>query len=264
MSRPEQIHLVLGGSAGGCLRAAVSTFGLTGRVHVFSDDLSHGPLDDKQARTEYFKALFQNFGQLPDDPVPSMADFDGFSDRMAQDITPDICIWAGDNASEQTFLKMACHSLRFFKGAVMRVGASGLKSPPYIGPQTPALLARLFDRREALDMATRASLSADYLHLRDSGATLRKWEAGRIVDVSEGHYDSLLLGCCTADWICAARVVGTAMGRGDEHNLLSDVFLAGRLQYLIGKELIEASGPPLSLRGFKVRLKRPSLTLEQY
>ena len=50
MSQPAYMHLVLGGSAGGCVRAAVVTYGLTGRVHVFDDDLSHGPLNDKQAR----------------------------------------------------------------------------------------------------------------------------------------------------------------------------------------------------------------------
>jgi hypothetical protein len=255
MSQPTYLHLVLGGSAGGCLRAAVATYGLTGRVHVFDDDLSHGPLNDKQARAAYFEALFQNYGQLPEDPVPSLADFDSLSAHLAQDITPEVCIWAGENASERTFLEMACHSLRFFKGAVMRVGATGLKSPPYIGPQTPALLARLFDRREAVDMATRAALSSTYLHLRDSGATLRKWEAGKIIDVSEDYYDSLLLACCATDWVCAARVVGTAMGRGDEHNLLGDVFLSGRLQYLIAKGLIEASGPQASLRDYSVRRK---------
>jgi len=45
------------------------------------------------------------------------------------------------------------------------------------------------------------------------------------------------------------------MGRGDEHNLLNDVFLSGRLQYLIAKGLIEASGPQASLRDYSVRRK---------
>ena len=254
MSQHAYRHLVLGGSAGGCLRAAVANCGLMGRVHVFDDDLSHGPLNDKQARAAYFEALFQNYGQLPDDPVPSLADFDSLSAHLSQDITPEVCIWAGDNASERTFLEMACHSLRLFKGAVMRVGATGLKSPPYIGPQTPALLARLFDRREEVDIATRAALSSTYLHQRDSGATLRKWDAGKIIGVSDDYYDSLLLACCPPEWIYAARVVGTAMGRGDEHNLLSDVFLSGRLQHLIAKGLIEASGPQTNLRDYSVRL----------
>jgi len=254
MSQPAYLHLVLGESAGGCLRAAVATYGLTGRVHVFDDDLSHGPLNDKQARAAYFGALFQNYGQLPEDPFPQLADFDRFSTHLTQDLTPEVCIWAGENASERTFLEMACHGLRLFKGSVTRVGTTGLKSLPYIGPQTPALLASLFDQREAVDPITRAALSSDFLRLRDSGATLRKWEAGKIVDVSEDYYDGLLLACCATNWFCAARVVGTAMGRGDEHNLLSDVFLSGRLQRLIATGLIEASGPQTSLRDYSVRL----------
>ena len=253
MSQPAYLHLVLGGSAGGCLRAAVATYGLTGRVHVFDDDLSHGPLNDKQARAAYFGALFQNYGQLPEDPFPQLADFDRFSTHLTQDLTPEVCIWAGENASERTFLEMACHGLRLFKGSVIRVGTTGLKSLPYIGPQTPALLASLFDQREAVDPITRAALSSDFLRLRDSGATLRKWEAGKIVDVSEDYYDGLLLACCQKDWVSASRVVGTAMGRCDQHNLLGDVFLSGRLQHLIAENAIEASGPQTSLRDYDVR-----------
>ena len=255
MSQPVYIHLVLGGSAGGCVRAAVVTYSLTGRVHVFDDDLSHGPLNDKQARLAYFRALYQNYGQLPEDPVPSLADLDSLSVHLAQDPTPEICIWAGENASERTFLEMACHSLRHFKGPVTRVGKTGLKSLPYIGPQTPTLLASLFNKREAVDSMTRAALSSDFLRLRDSGATLRKWEADEIVDVPADYYESLLLTCCSKDWLSAARVVGTAMGRCDENNLLGDVFLSGRLQHLIAEGLIEASGPQESLRDYDVRLR---------
>jgi len=253
MSQLAYLHLVLGGSAGGCLRAAVAKYGLPGGVHVFDDDLSHGPLNNKQARAAYFEALFQNYGQLPEDPVPSLADFDSLSADLAQGITPEVCIWAGENASERTFLEMACHSLHDFRGPVTRVGKSGLKSLPYIGAQNPALLASLFDHRETVDSMTRAALSSDFLHLRDSGATLRKWEAGKIVDVPADYYDSLLLACCSKGWVSAARVVGTAMGRGDEHNLLGDVFLSGRLQHLIAEGLIEASGPQASLRVYDVR-----------
>ncbi len=253
MSQPAYLQLVLGGSAGGCLRAAVANCGLMGRVHVFDDDLSHGPLNDKQARAAYFRKLFQNYGQLPDNPFPSLVDFDRISAHLTQDLTPEVCIWAGENASERTFLEMACHGLRLFKGSVTRVGTTGLKSLPYIGPQTPALLASLFDQREAVDPVTRATLSSDFLRLRDSGATLRKWEAGKIVDVSDNLYDSLLLSCCATNWTPAARVVGTAMGRCDEHNLLGDVFLSGRLQHLIMQGMIEASGPQTSLRDFDVR-----------
>lgn len=254
MSQPAYLHLVLGGSAGGCLRAAVASYGLTGHVHVFDDDLSHGPLNNKQARAAYFRALYQNYGQLPEDPVPSLADFDIPSVHLAQDLSPEVCIWAGENASERTFMEMACHSLRDFRGPVTRVGKTGLKSLPYIGAQTPALLASLFDQRDAIDSMTRAALSSDFLHQRDSGATLRKWEAGKIFDVPADYYDSLLLACCSKDWVSAARVVGTAMGRCDENNLLGDVFLSGRLQHLITEGLTEASGPQASLRDYDVRL----------
>jgi hypothetical protein len=253
MSQPAYIHLVLGGSAGGCVRAAVATYGLTGRVHVFDDDLSHGPLNDKQVRAAYFRELFKNYGQLPEDPFFQLADFDNLSVHLAQDHTPEICIWAGENASERTFLEMACHSLRHFKGSVARVGKTGLKSLPYIGPQTPALLASLFDQRDVVDPVARAVLSEGFQRLRDSGGTLRRWETGKIVDVTYDCYDHLLLAGCPRDWTSAARVVGTAMGQCDKHNMLGDDFLSGRLQHLIRQGMIEASGSQTSLRDYDVR-----------
>lgn len=254
---PEQaiLHLVLGDSAGGNLRAAAASFGLQGSVRVFSDDLSHGPLSNTKDRAAYFKTLYETYEQKEDIRISPLEDFTNLSDQAEQAGIREICIWAGENASELTFLKMACHTLRPFQGLVTRVGATGLKSLPYIGPQTPNFLASLFNQREPVDPITRAALSSDFLRLADSDAPLRVWEAGEIVDVSEDYYDGLLLACCQKDWVSAARVVGSAMGRGDEHNLLGDVFLSGRIQHLITQGMIEASGPQTSLRDYVVRRK---------
>lgn len=52
------LHLVLGESAAGCVRAACTRVapGLPGTVFGIPDDLSHGPLDDGDARAEYLRA----------------------------------------------------------------------------------------------------------------------------------------------------------------------------------------------------------------
>ena len=65
---------------------------------------------------------------------------------------------------------------------------------------------------------------------------------------------ALLLAACGPDWRAAARVVGTAMGNCDAHNLMGDVFFTARLNSLIDAGRIEASGPPTTLRDYSVRL----------
>ena len=78
-------------------------------------------------------------------------DFDNIFEQMEQDGIREVCIWAGDNASEWTFLEMICHSMRLFKGTVKWVGATALAPLPYIGLQTPAAFAALFDERNIVD-----------------------------------------------------------------------------------------------------------------
>lgn len=255
MPNKTVLHLALGDSAGGCLRAAISSFGLPGRLSIFSDDLSHGPLNSTRARTAYFKTLFGNYGQMEEVSIATMDDFEALSDQLEQDDISEICVWAGENASERTFLEMACHYLDRFKGSLTRVGATGLSPVPYIAPHSPEALAALFSGRETVAPSTQASLSADYLCLRDKELTLRRWDVGKIIDVAADYYDPLLLACCPPDWTFAARVVGTAMGRCEDHNMLSDVFLSSRLQHLVAQNAIEALGPQTSLRDYKVRRK---------
>ena len=258
MDETVGMNLVLGGSAGGNLRAVFASHGMTERVHVFDDDLSHGPLTSREAREAYLKDLYKHYGPVENSPIPCLADLEHLSRQLNLDDTQEVCIWAGDNASERVFLAMACHSLRHFDGSVTRVGSSGLKSPPYIGAQTPDLLASLSKERERIDPQTRTANAASFLEHQNTGGILRRWEASEIIDVAPDYYDTLLTNSCPKDWTSAARVVGTAMGACDEQNLLNDVFLSGRLQHLIACEMIEASGPQTSLRDYVVRREQSS------
>lgn len=258
MNKPARINLVSGGSAGGNLRAAFESHEMTERVHVFDDDLSHGPLSNREARHAYFNELCIHYGPVEDTPVSCFADLEHLSRQLDLNDTQEVCIWAGENASERVFLAMACHGLRHFNGSINRVGSTGLKSPPYIGAQTPDLLAALWDERKTIDPHTRTAQAKAFLHHQNTGGILRRWEANEIVDVAPDYYDTLLTKGCPKDWTSAARVVGTAMGACDEQNLLNDVFLSGRLQHLIACEMIEVSGPQTSLRDYVVRREQIS------
>ncbi|MEH6835730.1 MULTISPECIES: DUF1835 domain-containing protein [Falsihalocynthiibacter] len=258
MNKPVRINLVLGGSAGGNLRAAFASHEMTERVHVFDDDLSHGPLNNLEAREAYMKDIYMHYGLVEESPIPCLADLEHLSRQLNLDDTQEVCIWGGDNASERVFLAMACHGLRHFNGSVTRVGSTGLTSMPYIGAQTPDLLASLRDERVTIDPHTRTAQAKTFLHHQNTGGILRRWEANEIVDVAPDYYDTLLTKGCPKDWTSAARVVGTAMGACDEQNLLNDVFLSGRLQHLIACEMIEASGPQTSLRDYVVRREQVS------
>ena len=55
------LHIALGESAEGCLRAACRTHGMSGAAFGIPDDLSHGPLDDGRARIDYMRDCFGGY-----------------------------------------------------------------------------------------------------------------------------------------------------------------------------------------------------------
>lgn len=254
MSDNSILHLVLGGSAGGCLRVACRSFGLPGIVHVIQDDLSHGPLNIGSAREKYLRDCYCGYEEYKDYEMDTLASWVSLNEMLDKKPIEQVCIWAGENASEKTFLGMACWYLRIYSGTIVRVGATGLSPLPYIGPHSPKALAKLFKIRQLLDKDDRAVLVESFVHTRDEVLTLRRWEEGDIISVPEDYYDSLLVGCCTNEWTSAARIVGEAMGRCDDHNLVGDVFLTSRLQRLIDNSVLLFNGKRKSLRDYRVRL----------
>jgi hypothetical protein len=101
-----------------------------------------------------------------------------------------------------------------------------------------------------------ANLTKDFQRIRGETGLLRRWDEGRIIGVPIDRYDPLLMESCPTQWAPAPRVVGTAMGRCGERNLMSDLFFSSRLQVLIDAGRIEADGPRHRLRAYAVRLAR--------
>ncbi len=248
------LQLVLGLSAAGCVRAACEAHGLSGTVMAIDDDLSHGPLDDGVGRASYLHECFRASGEW----VPEVADaFQPWRELVAKVAAGSheaVIVWGGDNVAESTFLSMACWWLSSLDLPLLRVPIPGDDGRPYVAVHTPARLAELSGNARRLTDLERADLADDFTSIRRETGLLRRWEAGRIVGIQPEAYDGVLLDAVAADWTPAARVVGTAMSRCDDHNLMSDVFFAYRMQRLVDAGLVEVEGRREQLREFAVRL----------
>jgi len=248
------LHIALGDSAEGCLRAACRAHGMPGKAVGIPDDLSHGPLADGRVRVDYMRGCFRGYDDWSLDVTDAFAPWRAMIARIDEARPDAVVVWSGDNASEGTFLAMACWRLRRRQEPMLRVAMPGKDGRRYVAAHHPAELADLFASARALTGTERAALAHDFLRLRDETGLLRRWEAGQIAGVPLDRYDPLLLEACGTSWTLAARVVGTAMSRCDQHNLMSDLFFAGRLQSLIDAERIEADRPRDRLRDYAVRL----------
>jgi len=248
------LHIALGDSAEGCLWAACRTHGMPGAALGIPDDLSHGPLDDGRVRIGYMRDRFRGYDDWYLDVTDAFAPWRAMIARLDEARADAVVIWSGDNASEVTFLTMACWWAGNRSERVLRVAMPGTDGRHYVAIHTPAELADLFAFAQELTNTERAVLAADFLRIRGETGLLRCWEEGHILGVPMDRYDPLLLASCPPIWTPAPRVVGTAMSRCDGHNLMSDLFFSSRLQLLIAAGLIESDGNRDRLREYVVRL----------
>lgn len=250
----QLLHLALGDSAAGCLREACRSHGLPGTAFGIADDLSHGPLDDGRKRIDYMRACFRGYEDFYLDIDDAFAPWRKLIAHIEGEGIEKVVIWCGDNVSEAIFLAMACWWFTDYPGRVLRVSMPGEDSRHYVAIYRPAGLAGLFGSAADLTKTGRDTLAADFLRIRDETSLLRRWERGRIVGTPLDRYDPLLLSSCTPKWTMAALIIGLAMSRCDDHNLMSDLFFSCRLQYLIDAGLIEADGDRARLRDYVIRL----------
>jgi hypothetical protein len=217
------------------------------------DDLSHGPLDDGRARIDYMLDCFRGYDDWYLDVTDAFAPWRAMIARIDEARADAVVIWSGDNASEATFLSMACWWLGNRSDRVLRVAMPGTDGRHYVAIHTPAELADLIASARELTNTERTVLAAEFLRIRGETGLLRRWEEGKILGVPMDRYDPLLLASCPSTWTPAARVVGMAMSRCDGHNLMSDLFFSSRLQLLIDTGRIETDGSRDRLREYAVR-----------
>ena len=227
---------------------------MSGAAFGIPDDLSHGPLDDGRARIGYMRECFRGYDDWYLDVANAFAPWRAMIARIDEASADAVVIWSGDNASEATFLTMACWWLGNRPERVLRVGMPGRDGRHYVAIHTPAELADLLASAQELTDTERAVLAADFLRIGGETGLLRRWEEEKILGVPMDRYDPLLLECCGIRWTSAARVVGTAMSRCDGHNRTSDLFFSSRLQLLIDAGRIETDGSRDRLREYRVRL----------
>ncbi|MFM1987260.1 MAG: hypothetical protein RJA99_217 [Pseudomonadota bacterium] len=252
----DPLHLTLGDHAARLLEVATRRHGLPGDVRAIPDDLSHGPLDDGIARLEWMRRCYQGcFAWSP--PVDDA--FEPWRTAAASlQVRPrPLVLWGGATAAEAVFVAMACARLGALGVPLRRV------QPPSDGPRVAigafdaAELAASFSHAATeLDAAACAAQAALFRALCADPSPRRVLRDGVPVGAPAEVFDDVLLDAGDETWQSAAKVVGTAMGRCDPRQSISDVWLGWRLQAAIDAGRLEADGPRTGLRDFSVRLAR--------
>ena len=249
------LHLALGDSAAGSLRAACQFHGLPGTALAVQDDPSHGPLDDGRLRADYMRECFRGYDDYYLDAIDAFEPWQALIASIDETRT-DVVVWGGDNVSDAIFLRMTCWRLgnrpvRLFRTAVPERGGRH-----YVGVHAPAELPALYASTQEVSYAERSTLAEDFLRIRGETSLVRRWDEGHVVGVPTDCYDPLLLAACATDWTPASRVIGTAMSQCDGHNLMSDLFFCSRMQRLIDAGRMEVEGQRTRYGDYAVRLPK--------
>jgi hypothetical protein len=231
--RRHQVHTVLGDTAGHELALACSQFMMPGEVVAIPDDLSNGPLDDGQARSEWFRAMRSGYDEtmrIPDDAFQS---WDTLGAALGGAGGPSVVVWSSGAVSDRVFLRMACWRLRAFPGLVTVVDMTNLRGAYSVGVHAAKELAHVFPRRRRVEARERAALADDFVRLRDSGGTLRSDRDGRLVDLPVDAFDGALISFADPGWKRAVAIVADCLSNSAPFDCIGDMFFSWRIQRLI-------------------------------
>jgi hypothetical protein len=247
------LHLVGSDSAAGGLRAACTGHGLPGRVISCADDLTHGPLVEGEARLALERALQEVSGERAGAPLRPFAAWQEVLETLDRSPGAEIIVWGGENLADRMLLAMSCHRLAGRHEPLWRMQVPGVEHP-HVPTHSPEELASLYAKRQRLSDEERRALAAEFVRIRERGGSLRRLQEGSVIDVAVDSLDPLLLAACNTDWQPAARGIGSAMGRCDGPNLMSDGFLALRVRALVEAGRIERRDESASIRDSWIRL----------
>jgi hypothetical protein len=246
MAADQVLHIALGDSAGDELKEACRRHSLPGSVIAISDDLSNGPLNDGRERAAYWREVFGQHDDIPDDV------FDGWRSVLVQ-TPPTVVVWSTESVSDMTFLRMACWWLREFVGAVESINVTQQSGQCGLGMHDSAELARAFTMRRPLSAEERRGLSDEFVALSEAAGGLRVYREGQIASLPSNYLDEYILSFVGAEWQRPALAIAGAMTGSDDHDRIGDAFFAWRIRQLVQAGRLGAIGELKELRTFEIR-----------
>ncbi|MBY0222646.1 DUF1835 domain-containing protein [Sporosarcina aquimarina] len=282
----ETVHIVFGDSTGGSLKASFreTSYELTEEIIVLSDNFSVGPIESLHTR----KGLESRFQWFKENYHPFFDDFKQYKAGMVKAvekikaITPDqqVVIWTGENAAEQTGLRIVLYlldkkpnkvlELNTFKAFHENFMYSQLEEelfPRTSGELTPERLLLFYEQFELRPMrlAKRHALCDEGKNLLRMESLLRTWEHGELWHSNVDRDDDIIIRCAkylhkeqsTYNFMKSARLIGEVIGHMQQYT--GDEWIEFRLRALISKEVFVYRGDLQAMRLYEVKLNEEFL-----
>ncbi|MEN8700314.1 DUF1835 domain-containing protein [Bacillus infantis] len=267
------VHIAPSDSAAGSIRVM-----LPQQVKVISqiEHLGIGPLwklDTEEGKKHRADWMFDHINY----PIEDF-ELDQKNDNMLleiADIPEDlpICIWAGENADEQTGLRFLMNLLKEKNNDIIVINSTGLFAElglsnawpaRYTNQIEPDNLSLIFEKgKENLPLTEieRMKLLSEWEEIARTQSVLRIWENGNIVSVQEDHLDSLIVETIIEieadsedDFVKAGHLIGAIAEKGLPDT--DSFYLEYRIRELVYTGTLEMRGIPKSMRHYRVKLRQ--------
>jgi len=268
------LHIVFGNATFGSLKMGLP---VNEKVIGFPELFSTGPILDLHkdnglaTRYEWMEnhLLFDN-KDLRDDKIRLRNAFSAVA-SIPEHVS--VVIWTGDNAHEQTGMRLALHLLKDKANEVYLINATDVYTALlseadreyfliHSGELAPEDLRFIYEHNypnKPLSIEQRKQFEQDWEALAATREVLRVWKDGEIVSVPDDFYDDYIIDTARKlrdeheGFIKSACVVGAVLGDLDQY--VGDQYLEYRLRYLISKDIFEIEGVPKAMRFYSVKLR---------
>lgn len=281
-SSTQTIHIVFGGATAGSLRAAFrkSQYEKTEKVLEVPGVLAVGPIEalhTKEGIEKRFQWLKKHFR---DDFNDIEEEKNGFIQAIEKILgigpSQQVIIWTGENAAEQTGLRIVLHLLQDKINEVFELNTFGafhdlhtypaLEEEPFphmSGELTPTDLLQCYERYDLRPMkgAKRQILSNEGKNLLFNKSLLRSWEHGEILHSNIDRDDHFIVECAkklheergSNDFINVVRLIGEVISHMEQYS--GDGWIEYRIRELIPRGIFEYCGDLKAKRFYAVRVK---------
>ncbi|MEI5909644.1 DUF3658 domain-containing protein [Bacillus spongiae] len=190
--------------------------------------------------------------------------------------------WCGDNAHEQTGLRLVLYLLKEKSNPTRVINVSNEyhsvssevrkeQAPLTVGEAIPEKLAAIYQETvvQEVPLMQRKELEKEWLVLSESDDTLRLWQNDYIQSVTEDYFDEIIIQSLqklqdergSIDFIKSARLIGEVLGQTLQ--IIGDGFIEYRVRELIVNGVLDIKGVPKAMRFYEVKFRSPRLIVSK-
>lgn len=274
-------HIVFGDAPTGSFKIALKELGINQREKIitFSDLFSIGPiwkLHESQGifnRHEWLRTHINN----EDDMLTN------YQAKFKQTILEieqipshqPIIIWAGENAHEQTGLRLVLYLLKEKTNDILIINLNEAYktnfnrseidfTPRHMGELSFEQLKQIYENEKnghVLTQTERKAFEQQWQQLCQDKEVLRIWENNKISSVLETFYDDYIINTVKKfhkkikhnEFIKSARIIGEVIGHLEQY--VGDYFIEYRLRRLVADGIFDMEGVTKAMRYYSIKIR---------